>query len=92
MPTEIITKDDLREFKEELIQDLKSLLFTAGKPDQKDWLRSSEVMKMLGIKATSLQTLRITRQLPYTKLGGTLYYERKDVEKALRANKRDSSK
>ena len=92
MPTEIITKDDLREFKEEFLQDIKSLLFTAGKPDHKEWLKSSEVMKMLGIKPTTLQTLRITRQLPFTKLGGTLYYEHADVVKVLRANKRDSSK
>lgn len=92
MATEIITKSDLIEFKQDLLQDIKSLLSTTGKPQQKEWLKSSEVKEMLGIKATSLQTLRVTRKLPFTKLGGTLYYAYADVVKVLNDNKRNAAK
>jgi hypothetical protein len=90
MPVEIITKDDLREFKEELLRDIKALLSASNSPSQKEWLKSAEVMDLLGIKATALQTLRINRQLPYSKLGGTLYYAYADVMNALNANKRNA--
>ena len=40
---------------------------------------------MLGISHGTLQNLRITRSLPYTKLGGIMFYRREDIEKILEA-------
>ena len=42
---------------------------------------------MLGISATTLQTLRINGTLSYTKIGGTLYYEYAEVIKVFEKNK-----
>ena len=42
---------------------------------------------MLGISATTLQTLRINGTLSYTKIGGTLYYEYAEVVKVFEKNK-----
>lgn len=85
MVIEFITKDEFSSFKEELIQELKSIF--AEKTSGKKWLKSSEVRKMLSISAGTLQTLRSNGTLPYTKIGGTMYYELKDVESILTNNK-----
>ena len=42
-----------------------------------------DVMKALHISQRTLQTLRSNRTLPYAKLGGKVYYRRRDIEKVL---------
>ena len=56
--------------------------------DHKEWLKSADVRKMLGISSGTLQTLRINKTLPYTKIGGTIYYAYGDVTRVLNFNKR----
>lgn len=85
MATEIITREDLHSFKIELLEDLKSLLHSQPN-QQKKWLKSADVRKMLSISSGTLQTLRINRVLPYTKVGGTLFYDLDDVTKVLNKN------
>ncbi len=91
MSLEIVTKEDLQTFKGELLAELKTFI-TQPASAQKEWLKSSDVRKMLGISAGSLQTLRINRVLPFTKMGGTLYYAYADVIKVLNDNKRSAQK
>jgi hypothetical protein len=87
MPTEIITTDDLREFKIELLDDFKRLLKEhAGQPTKK-WLKSPEVRKLLDISPGTLQNLRINGTLPFTKMGGLIYYDYEDIKKFLSDNK-----
>jgi len=80
MSVNIITKEDLQEFKIELLQDIKDL-FHIKTTEQKLWLRSSEVRELLQISAGTLQTLRANGTLSCTRVGGTLYYNYKDIEK-----------
>ncbi len=82
MPVEIITKEDLKEFKKELLEELQKI-FNAKTPEQKQWLKSAEVRKLLKISSGTLQTLRINGHLRYTKVGGTMYYSFQDIEKML---------
>ncbi len=80
MPTQVITADDLHQFKLELFEELKSLLSDKPKVDQnKEYLKSSEVSRLLGISLSKLQHLRTTRVLPYTRLGTTIYFKRNDI-------------
>ena len=72
---------DLQELKAEIISEIK--LIIGNSTTKKDWLRSPEVMEMLSISSGTLQNLRINRDIPFTKMGGTLYYERAEVVKAL---------
>ena len=44
---------------------------------------SSEVRKMLGISHDTLQNLRITRRVPFTKLGDIIIFKYEDIEKIL---------
>ena len=82
MAVNIITKEDLQEFKTELLEEIKSL-FHIKTSEQKLWLRSSEVKELLKISSGTLQNLRINGTLRYSRVGGTLYYNYQDIEKML---------
>lgn len=85
MAVEILTKQDLNEFRTLLLNDFREILQT--KPQQtKQWLKSSEVRKLLNISPGTLQTLRINKTLSYTKIGGIIYYAHQDIEKLLEQN------
>lgn len=87
MATEIITKDDLNEFREKLIEDIKQLL---GKSptEPKKWLKSYQVKNLLKISPGTLQNLRVNGTLKYTKIGGILYYSYEDIQKLLEGNQK----
>ena len=76
MAAEVITTDDLREFKIE----------HSGQPTKK-WLKSYEVRKLLGISPGTLQNLRVNGTLPFTKIGGVIYYDYTDIQSMLQSNK-----
>ena len=87
MPTSIITTDDLREFKMELLDDIKKLLTKQATGTLKKYLKSSEVMDMLQISPGTLQNLRINGTLPYSKIGGILFYDSDEIQKVILANR-----
>lgn len=87
MGATIITTEDLREFKLELLDDIKQLLNNQSGHKTKRWLKSPEVRELLGISAGTLQNLRINGTLPYTKVGGVLYYDYDDIQNVLEANR-----
>jgi hypothetical protein len=82
MTNELLTREDLQQFRMQLLSELKEVL-QQPKQSPKQCLKSSEVRKMLGISHGTLQNLRITRSLPYTKLGGIMFYKFEDIEKIL---------
>ena len=86
MAVEIITREDLNEFRSLLLTDLKEILNSNAKP-QRQWLKSNEVRKLLNISPGTLQNFRINGTLSYTKIGGTIFYAYLDLEKILEANK-----
>ena len=86
MAVEIITKDDLNDFRLTLLNDLKEII--QSKPQQtKQWLKSNEVRKLLNISPGTMQNLRINGTITYTKIGGILYFDNSDIEKLLNGNK-----
>lgn len=86
MPVEIITQEDLMRFKKDLIAELKEIM--KHKTDnQPQWLKSPEVRKLLSISAGTLQTLRINGTLPYTKIGGVMYYATADIEQVMKSKR-----
>ncbi len=87
MPTSIITTDDLREFKLELLDEIKKLLSNQTKGTLKKYLKSSEVMDFLQISPGTLQNLRINGTLPYTKVGGIIFYDSEEIQKVLDDNR-----
>ena len=86
MAVQIITIEDLNEFRSLLLSDLKEII--QSKPQQsKQWLKSNEVRKLLNISPGTLQNLRINGTLSYTKIGGIMYYDNTDIDKLLNGNK-----
>ena len=79
---ELITKEDLREFKVELLKEIKQLM-QPGQVQSKKWLKSVEVRKLLGISPGTLQNLRINGTLRFTKVGSIMYYKLEDINKIL---------
>ena len=94
MPAQILTTDDLREFKLELLKEFKNMLqqinYKPVDPNQKKFLKSSEVAALLDISLNTLYQLRINRQLPFTKIGGTIFFEINDIEAMMAKNKKQS--
>jgi len=82
MNLEVITKEDLREFKNEMLSEIKQLM-QPGQGQSKQWLRSVEVRKLLKISPGTLQNLRVSGTLRFTRIGSILYYKQEDINKLL---------
>ena len=83
---EIATKTDLEQVKEEVISAVKEI-FSQASATTKKWLKSDEVRQLLGLSSSGLQNLRINGTIPFTKLGGIIYYEYSDIVRILETNK-----
>jgi len=84
---DLITRQDLDQFKTELFAELKKLGVNASiEQSGKQWLKSIEVRKLLKISPGTLQNLRINGTLSYTAIGSILYYKYEDILKMLEQN------
>ncbi len=86
MSVQILTKDDLHQFKTELIEEIKNIL-TDNTPQKKKWLKSWEVREMLGISRGTLQTMRNNGTLQATPVGGLMFYDYDDIAKLMQGRK-----
>lgn len=91
MATTVLTTEDLQEFKKELLQEMKSIFSGTNAGNSKKWLKSTEVRKLLGISPGTLQNLRINGTLPYSKIGGVIYYDYEEIQHILTQNRVDNS-
>ncbi len=83
MGIEVVTKEDLQQFRLQLLNDLRQLLEPKDAELNKPWLRNAEVRKLLNISSNTVQRLRIAGKLHSTKLGGIHYYRFEDIKKLL---------
>ena len=95
MEISIVTQGDLENFKEELFQKLDTiseelLQSKPRKENEKIWLKSHNVQRMLNISPGTLQNLRINGTIPYSKVGGVIFYEKEDILKVMEENKRNA--
>lgn len=79
--SQLVTLDDLQAFKAELLAALKNIY--GGKPQEKKWLKSKDVRKILGISPGTLQTMRSYGQIPFMRIGGVIYYDQAEIEAML---------
>jgi hypothetical protein len=82
---EILTKEDLEQFRLQLLKDIKSLIGPTGQ-QVKQWLKSGEVRKLLKISPGTLQNLRINGTLQYTRIGSIMYYKTDEINRLLEGN------
>lgn len=83
MQIEILTREELHRFKSELNEEIKQTIRTDKTVTSKQFLRSSEVRKLLKISAGTLQNLRINGTLPFRKIGSIMYYAYNDILKVM---------
>lgn len=69
-----------------LRQELKIEKAKTSKKLSEIWLDNQEVMELLKISPRTLQNLRDSKSLPFSKVGGKIYYKASDVEKILNEN------
>lgn len=87
MALEVITREDLNEFRTQLLKDFKNIILEKQGENPKQWLKSKEVRALLNISPGTLQNLRINGTLTYTKIGGLMYYDQSDIQKVLQHHK-----
>lgn len=78
---QLVTIADLERFKNQMLQEIRRMLPGSTGQSSKQWLKSREVRKLLDISPGKLHALRINRQLSFMRVGGTIYYDRADIEK-----------
>lgn len=92
MATNIVTLEDLQQFKSELLEEIKKFLSQRpGNSQAQRWLKSHQVRRLLTVSPGTLQHMRISGMLPFTKIGGVIFYDAEDIEKMLVKNKQNSA-
>lgn len=86
MGHEIITRDDLKEFRMQLLNDFRQILDTKETGLIKPWLKNAEVRKLLSISSNTIQRLRIAGKLHSSKVGGIHYYRYEEIVKLLNSD------
>jgi hypothetical protein len=89
MQINFLTKEDLQEFKSELLAEFRDILNKEQRsiPGQKKWMKSSEVKKLLGLSAGTLLNMRVNGTLPYSKVGGIILYDYEEIIKIIQSKK-----
>lgn len=86
MAVNILTTDDLKQFKEDLFQELRQVFGKQTKQDvtkQREWLRTKEVCRMIGVSLSKLQYMRDNGEIKFTRIGGTIFYNTDEINKLL---------
>ncbi|WP_295769311.1 helix-turn-helix domain-containing protein [uncultured Mucilaginibacter sp.] len=84
---QLITVQDLIDFKQQLIIDIKKLLKEQSGMPGHHWLKAFEIKKMLRLSESKLQYLRDKGLIPFKKLGGITYYNSDEIEKLMASGK-----
>jgi len=79
----VVTIADLMEFKTELFREIKLLQKEVSGYPAKQWINSKELVKWLGLSKGTLQHLRNTGVLPFTRIGSIIYYNTIEITKMM---------
>lgn len=83
MIVNMVTKEDLEEFRIKLLNEIKQVLNLQEEKSYPKSIKSKEVLQILQISPGKLQSLRITGALSYKKVGGNYYYNYNEVKQLL---------
>lgn len=87
MDNKFISAEEFGLFKKLLVNKLDHIegLLNSGSK-KKEWYKSSELKSLLSISHGTLQSLRDSNELPYTKVRGILFYHIDDINELLEKN------
>jgi hypothetical protein len=83
---ELLTKNDLHAFKEDLLRSIFAMLQTGAYKGPKKWLKSEDVKKLLGISGGTLHTLRNNGTIPFSRVGRIIFYDVEEIHRLLSTN------
>lgn len=89
MSLQILTKEDLHQFKTDLFSELKNILSGHSNKPRK-WLKSYEVREMLNISPGTLQNMRVNGTISFTKIGGLTFYAYEDIITLMESKKKEA--
>jgi len=87
----LTTADDLRSLVRTEMSDLLSSVVgneSQAKTDKREWLTNKEARDFLGSSKSTLQRYRAQGIIPFSKVGGNIYYRRADIVDLLERNLR----
>ena len=79
----------MQNFKQELLAEIQKLLSQRQTTPARKWLKSNEVRRLLLLSPGTLQNLRVNGTLPFTKIGGVIFYDYDDIQKMIEEHKRN---
>ncbi len=85
----VTTKKDLQRIVNASVEAATAKVLSQVQPvasGPKEWLTNREAMGFLGLSKTSLQRYRSSGRLPFSKIGGNIYYKYSDLVAVLEAN------
>jgi len=85
--SQLITVDDLHEFRKQLLDELLTALKTLAGITPKKWMKSHEVRRLLKISPGTLQTLKTDGILPFSKVGGLHFFDYEQIQQILESGK-----
>jgi hypothetical protein len=85
--SQIVTLDDLEKFRVKLMMDIKMMLEGNLGKSPKRWLKSYEVRHMLKISPGTLHALRSNGKIPFTRVGGLIFYDASEIDRVLQDKK-----
>lgn len=93
MQISIVTQEDLQELKSSLIESIESLkevlLQNNTKVPNVELLKSHQVQRLLGISPGTLQNMRVNGTIPFSKVGGVIFYDKQDILNIIEDNKQN---
>ena len=87
---QLITTDDLDQFRKKLMEELIAVLKNQGGIVPKKWMKSHEVRRLLKISPGTLQTFKTSGIIPHAKIGGIIFYDHEDIQRLLETGKAGS--
>ncbi len=82
----LTTRDQLEKLLRRVVDESVTPVESVAKP--KEWLTNKEALNFLGLSKATLQRLRRSGQLSFSKVNGSIFYERKDIIDLLERNRR----
>ncbi|MGX5690251.1 helix-turn-helix domain-containing protein [Arcticibacter tournemirensis] len=80
---QLLTVQDLLDFKQQLLSEIKDLIQHYPPRQEKQWLKAFEIKKMLRLSSGKLQYLRDKGVIPFKKLGGVTYYDLEKIQELM---------
>lgn len=84
---QVLTYEDFKQFEARLLKEIEEIKKALPSISPKKWLRSSDIKELLEISHGKLQTMRNNKEIPFTVIGGTIFYSLEDLNKMLDAKK-----